>query len=305
MLRSNFFNMFKINMFKIDMFKIDMFKMLLVVVTLVSVFVGMGGATLFANHSNGGVLVFPLQVSPQEEVSHLWLGRGLSFYLTAGLAVNGVPVVPDETVAKELRKHHIFYPFVISKATAIKLGRKMKAETVVLGTILAEPETPDVLKINVAVIRLADLSQKHLPLMEVKLSYLLDVKEELLRRVVKEASGDRPEVIEKKVDGKKVDGKKVDGREKISYPPINLELQQYEIFIKSLLLDDVSERIEMLRPVADQVDDSDFLNYLLACCYLESGELTEANVFLERVSNTPLFHEKKQDLAKRLETSTE
>ncbi|MCP4153557.1 MAG: hypothetical protein GY757_37865, partial [bacterium] len=167
-----------------------------------------------------------------------------------------------------LGRNHIIFPYHMSKATVIKLATDCGAGKVIWGEITAESETPSLLQVNAFILDLKNFSQKHLPLIKGDVKGLYKIEDELLNQICKQMMSPSVE---------------------INYPRFNLNYRNYEVFIKSLLLNDFSRKSDLLTKAFQEQKESDYLNFYLAVCSLESEEIEKAGSFLKRVGENLFF----------------
>jgi len=278
--------------------------------------------------SDKSILVMPFKVNPAEEMANQWLGRAVSFYLTAGLQSNGLNIVPDHRMASILKSNHILFPYDVSKASVMKLARQHPIKYVVWGDITLEPieskepaakseksnstgktGTPPlgekesleesnnesieksmeesvenreyILHLKGYIIDLDSYSQRYLPILKGHINGLYKIKNEFLSQAIRFL---KPEIPE----------------QKIYYPRFKLNLRNYELFIKSLLIKDSTKRFRLLEKVknATEGEDSDLLNIELAALFYEDGDWEAAEGLLDKIpvdkeSPLPLFQDRK------------
>jgi hypothetical protein len=177
------------------------------------------------------VLVMPFRLSANAEPSHLWLGRGLSFYLLSGLQVNGYPVMPDDETTDLLENHSIYFPYSVTKATVLRLAKENRQDIVVWGEIEPESKDKSSIRIKAMVIHLDSFSQKHLPVLICKIEDFYQMKEELFRAVTKTVE---------------INGMGNGEQGEFRLPQFRINPRNYEIYIKSLLLKNPARKAELL-----------------------------------------------------------
>ncbi len=240
-------------------------------------------SVFFGSALVGQTVVFPFKVSLEGAKGHQWLGRAVSYYVTTGLALNGAGVIPDNEVVDVLIENKIVFPYSMSKATALKLAITAGADKLVWGEILPYSEDMSILKVSAFVLDLKNYSQEYLPFFKGDIDALYQVQEELLKSVLQV-----PQVLEKRPN------------DEIRYPEFRLKNHNYEVFIKSLLVTDVSQKVKMLENVFQQEQSSDFLNIELAESYLQKGNAEKTSFYLDKVSDDVLFKDQKEQLIEKL-----
>jgi uncharacterized protein HemY len=229
-------------------------------------------------------LVIPFKVSPAAEKAHQWLGRAVSFYLISGLQANNLPVVPDHQGAAILEANHIMFPYHITKATVMEIAQQYRLDRLVWGEILlenheTEPGGKSLIQVRAFVIDLNESSQKYLPLIEGNINDLYKIEAELLTAVAKTLTPPEP------AGSAGPPGQTGQVEVKLHYPQFHLDHRNYEIFIKSLLLEENKKKILLLEKAQKALagESSDFLNIELAKLYVDSGKWEEAEALLEKI----------------------
>lgn len=206
-------------------------------------------------------VVFPFQVHRLVKKNHQWLGRAISFYVSTGLELNGMTSVKDWKVAAILSDHNISFPYVITKATCIKLATLLEADHIIWGEVdpTESPQTHNV-QIKSTIIDVNNLSQKYLPLLKFHLLDFYVVQRELLKMAL-------------------------DHFQKTSqrFPLLNLDYNHYELFVKSLLLEDHEKKRALLEQASRDIQDSDYLNFELAKTHLCLGKIPAAAEYLGKI----------------------
>jgi tetratricopeptide (TPR) repeat protein len=222
------------------------------------------------------IMVLPLKVDTQNHASHQWLGKAFSYYLLSGLFLNDLPVVDHEEVQFVLNRNQVRFPFEITKATAMVLARENQADRLLWGEILYSIKSSSQISIRVFLIDVKEGTQKHLPVLNGNLNNIYQIQEELLKEVIKVIAKEKTE---------------------IRFPELNMSLPDYEKFIKSLLLTDAGKKLDLLLPIAEKSQRSDFVNFELAKIYLDKSDFDHSASCLNRISADPLFTDKKDFLS--------
>ncbi len=217
---------------------------------------------------SAGSVVFPFRVEPVEAAPYRWLGRGVSYYLTVGLAGAGMDVLPDPGLETVLRNRGIGFPYHMTKATAMELCRELGRDRMVGGEILVNPEEPGKLRLRAYLLDTGGMKQVYLPLLEGRVGELFKVLDALLEEVVCGSGGGVPGEWEP--------------------PVLGMDKRGYEFFIKSLLTGEVSRKIELLEKAISAGGDSDRVNMEMALCLLEAGERGQSAEVLGRVRDAGL-----------------
>ena len=220
-------------------------------------------------------LVLPLAVDTQNQASHQWLGKAVSYFLIVGLGHNGLPVSEEEEVQALLNRNLVRFPFAITKATAMLLAAESGAERLLWGRILYGDKRSAPMQVQLFLIDIKEPRQRPLPLVKGNFAELFKLQEELLRHVV---------------------GTIAPGRHEIAMPHLNMTLPEYERFIKSLLLGDAGKKLEFLLSAPGAVSRSDFIHFELAKACLEKRDPAGCRTHLERVSDSPFFMDRKSFL---------
>ena len=223
-----------------------------------------------------GTLVLPPVVDTRDHASHQWLGKAVSFFLSAGLEHNGLPVFPEEEVQALLNRNLVRFPFDITKATAMALAAESGADTLVWGRVFSGEKRSAPLQVQLFLIDLGAARQRPLPPVKGSFVELFRLQEELLRLVVRAVAPGRQDAV---------------------MPQLGMALPEYERFVKSLLLGDAGKRLELLQPAAAKAGRSDFVQYALARASLDSGDPAACRAHLELVSDIPFFRDRKEFLA--------
>jgi len=204
------------------------------------------------------LLVLPFKVTSHQEMAHQWLGRAVSYYLTSGLEHNALPVLSDQQAAAILEMNHIMFPYHITKASVIRLARENRLGRIVWGEIILDDDThpftgQSPIRLRSFIIDADDLSQQYLPLITGNINDLFQIKNELLTSIVKKLNPGEQEV------------------NSIHYPRFNLNYRGYELFVKSLLTNDLSKRIQLLEKarIGNKEKNSRILNFELAKLYFK------------------------------------
>lgn len=166
------------------------------------------------------VLVMPFKVAHDGGKAYHWLGRAISFYVSEGMELNQFPVLSDDDTAQLLESHAVYFPYSMTKATALRLALEKKQGIVLWGEISAVPEDKSLIIIKSYIIYLDSFKQKYPPVLKGHINDLYTLMDELLRSVVKTLE---PPEAEEHV---------------IPVPRIHLNLRQYERFIKSRLINE-------------------------------------------------------------------
>lgn len=166
------------------------------------------------------IIVIPFKISPNGDKAYHWLGRALSFYISEGLELNQFPVLPDSETADVLESHAVYFPYAMTKATALRLAKEKKQGIVLWGEISTLPEDKSLITIKSSIIYLDSFEQKYPPVLKGHVNDLYKLMDELLRAAVKTL---QPVETEAHV---------------IPVPRIHLNLRQYERFIKSRLINE-------------------------------------------------------------------
>ncbi|MGD2089999.1 MAG: hypothetical protein PVH61_27730 [Candidatus Aminicenantes bacterium] len=202
------------------------------------------------------LLVLPFKVTPTQEKAHQWLGRAVSYYVTAGLQHNALPVLPDQYAVSILEMNHMMFPYHITKASVIRLARENELDRVIWGEIILAGDTgtgtdQSTLQLRSFIIDPVDFSQQYLPLINGNINELYKIKNELLTAIVKTLNPGEQEV------------------DRIHYPRFNLNHRGYELFIKSLLIKEPWKRLQLLKRAqkANRGKKSPILNFELAKLY--------------------------------------
>ncbi len=215
----------------------------------------------------GKTLILPLQVDSQNHASYQWLGKAFSHYLQSGFELNGVEACSEEVVQVILNRNRIRFPYSITKATALALARQAQAQAVLWGKILYNQQDGSQLTVKTSLLLLSPQEQRHLPLIKGNFKDLFRVQEEVLKQVLTRSGADEP----------------------VQLPPLNLPPADYEKYVKSLLLNDIEKRRELLQPLAEAQTRSDFVNLEVAKLWLQKGDGGQAETALLRISDHPLF----------------
>jgi Flp pilus assembly protein TadD len=223
-----------------------------------------------------GTLVLPPVVDARDHASHQWLGKAVSFFLSAGLEHNGLPVTPEEEVQALLNRNLVRFPFDITKATAMALAAESGAGTLVWGRVLSGEKRSAPLQVQLYLIDLGAARQRPLPVVKGSFAELFRLQEELLRQLVRAVAPGRQDAV---------------------LPQLSMTLPEYERFVKSLLLGDAGKRLELLQPAAGPAQRSDFVQYALARASLDAGDPAACRAQLELVSDIPFFRDRREFLA--------
>lgn len=204
------------------------------------------------------ILVLPFKVTSQQDKAHQWLGRAVSYYITSGLEHNASPVLSDSEALSILEKNHIMFPYNITKATVIRLARENQLGWIVWGEIILDDDINYVtgklpIQLRSFIIEPDDFSQQYLPLITGHINDLFKLENELLASIIKKLNPGEQEV------------------NSIHYPQLNLNYRGYELFVKSLLIKDLSKRIQLLERarIGNKEKNSPVLNCELAKLYFE------------------------------------
>ncbi len=220
-------------------------------------------------------LVLPLAVDTQNHASHQWLGKAVSFYLITGLEQNALPVSEETEVQALLNRHLVRFPFDITKATALVLGRENGAERLIWGKVLHGDKKSAPLQVQVFLLDVREPRQEPLPLVKGSFLEMFKLQEELLRHVV---------------------GAIAPGKREIAMPQLKMALPEYERFIKSLLLSDSDKKLELLLAAPGTASRSDFVHLELAKALLEKRDPAASRVHLQRLGDSPFFRDRKEFL---------
>lgn len=219
-------------------------------------------------------VVFPFKINSAEKKAHQWLGRGVSQYLSYGLMENNIDTFSDNTGRELLKSLKIKFPYNVSKASIIRAGKLLKATKLVWGEITtSEKEGEDTLSIRAFTIDIERLSQKYIPVINGKITDLFSVQKKLLNDIILYT---------------------FDTETTPKIPEIKMDLRNYETFIKGLLLDDNSKRIELLERVRNAVKENQgLLLFELARTYFLNGDNISSQKILDEISDKDPFREKK------------
>ncbi|MCP4219791.1 MAG: hypothetical protein GY765_34485 [bacterium] len=217
---------------------------------------------------SGRIIVFPFKVTPADAKAHQWLGRAVSFHIADGLSVNAIDVLPDYQVEQLLDTNRIRFPYSMSRATAIRLARELDAEKIIWGEVIFDTTSHSStgscpLKLNAFVMDLENYSRKHLPFLTSNLKMLYKVENEMLKYIIEAVAPER--------------------KEETLYPDINLNYHDYEIFIKSLLLNNNAGKLKLLERISAEGLRSDYVNFYLSRLYLDEEEWEKVKECLGRI----------------------
>lgn len=209
-------------------------------------------------------IVFPFKVNSSENRAHQWLGRGISLYLSYGLRINRIDTYSDYEGRGLLKSLHIKFPYNVSKASIIRAAKLMRAEKLVWGEITSSPGPgEEILSIRTFVIDLRNLRQKYLPVIKGKVTDLFAVKNDLLGNLILYSSG-------------------AETTPKI--PELEIDLRNYEVFIKGLLIDNNGKKAEFLEKVRSELSkDPGMLLFELARTYFVDNDHVSARKILDEI----------------------
>lgn len=234
---------------------------------------------LIALFMNAGLaaktLVLPLAVDTQNHASYQWLGKAVSFFLSAGLEQNALPVSEEEEVQALLNRHLVRFPFAITKATALVLARESGAERLIWGKVLHSDKKTAPLQVQLFLLAVGEPRQEPLPLVKGSFLEMFKIQEELLRQVVRAVSPGKREIV---------------------MPQLKMALPEYERFIKSLLLGDSGKKLELLLAPPGAASRSDFVHFELAKAFLEKRDLAACRAHLQQLADAPFFRDRKEFL---------
>ena len=208
-------------------------------------------------------IIFPFKVNSSESKAHQWLGRGISLYLSYGLRINRIDTYSDYEGRGLLKHLNIKFPYNVSKASIIRAAKLMRAERLVWGEITSSPgQGEEILSIRTFVIDLRNLNQKYLPVINGKVTDLFAVKNDLLGNLVLYLSG---EEITPKI------------------PELEIDLRNYEVFIKGLLIDDNGKRAKFLEKIRPELskDPGMFLFELARTYFLDNDHISAKKILDE------------------------
>jgi len=219
-------------------------------------------------------VVFPFKINSAEKKAHQWLGRGVSQYLSYGLRVNKIDTFSDNIGRELLKSLKIKFPYNVSKASIIRAGKFLNATKLIWGAITtSEKDDEDTLSIRTFTIDLESLDQKYLPVIKGKMTDLFSVQKKLLKDVILYSVN-------------------TDVAPKI--PKLEMDLRNYEIFIKGLLLDDNEKKIELLDKVRTRAKENQgLLLFELARTYFLKEDNTTSQKILEEISEEDPFKKEK------------
>lgn len=212
------------------------------------------------------ILVLPFRTAQNAEVSYSWLGRALSYYLTAGLHSNGFTVRQDNEAVAWLDTHAIFFPYPMTKATALRLALDNRQQILVWGDVGPDPKDKTRILVSGSVMNLKDFSRKKLPIFRGHVQDIFLVMEALLKSVVNIL---KPGMLE---------------QPDFHFPAFGLNPRNYEIFIKSLLLAEPEKKIELLEKARATDLHSEYLNLHLARAYFDKQQYPQARELLAQVA---------------------
>ncbi len=230
---------------------------------------------LLAGSLAAKTLVLPLVVDTQNHASSQWLGKAVSFFLIAGLEQNALPVSDETEVQAVLSRNLVRFPFGITKATAMVLAEESQADRLLWGMILYSDKKTSQMQVQLSLIDIRNRTQRQLPLVKGNFADMYRLLEELLRHVIKAIAA---------------------GPLEVAMPRLNLDLPEYEKFIKSLLLNDIGKKLELLMPPPGMASRSDFVNFELAKICLEKQDLSGCRSYLDLLADSNPFKDKKDFL---------
>ncbi len=211
------------------------------------------------------LIVMPFRTAQHASASYSWLGRGLSFYLTAGLHSNGFAVRQDNETVALLNTHAIFFPYHMTKATAMRLAMDDKEHIIVLGEVGPDPKDKTRILVSGSVVDLKNYTRKKLPIFRGHIMDIFLVMEALLKSVITTLKSDSVTPAN------------------CHYPSFRLNPRNYEIFIKSLLLGEPDKKIELLEKARATDTQSDFLNLNLARAYFDKQQYPQSRALLAQI----------------------
>lgn len=212
------------------------------------------------------LLVLPFRLTLDTNASYSWLGRGLSYYLANGLYSNGFTVRQDNETAAMLETHAIFFPYNMTKATALRLAQDNKENILIWGDVGPDPKDKTRMLVSGWVIDLRDFTRKRMPTFRGHIQDIFLVLEALLKAVANQL---KPGILE---------------QPDFHFPNLGLNPRNYEIFIKSMLLTEPEKKIELLEKARATDTQSDYLNLHLARAYFDCQKYLQARTLLARVA---------------------
>jgi len=234
----------------------------------------------------GNILILPFKTKKNTDKSYYWLSNALSFYVSTQLNSLNIRAYTEAEITSLMHLNAIKFPYRFTKASAIKIGLDNNATKIIWGSIniLKQKKSNAEITIFAYIIDLKTLKQEYLPVIRGAVKNIAFVQSELLNSIMKKIEPD------------------IDISLKNNFQFNN---QSYELFIKSLLSRNITEKKHLLKNTLNIIKNdnksnnntsSDLVNFELALIYFDEGKYSDSNNYLNEINSESVFIKKKSFL---------
>ncbi len=239
------------------------------------------------------VLILPFKTEKDLNKSYYWLSRAISFYLSTQLNSININSFTDAEVTKIIYENSINFPYRFTKASAIRIGLVNNADKIIWGKIIIskDKDTNANITIQSYIIDPISFKQQYLPIIKSKVKNISLVQQELLNAVTKKIE------INPGTENQNI---------------IKFDNQSYELFIKSLLSNNDSEKKNLLKNSLNLLKQNkgiessiDLINFELAKVYFKEGKLDIVDTYLNKIGPKSIIWKNKLFLKALLDLDKE
>ena len=232
------------------------------------------------------ILILPFKTKNNTDKSYYWLSNALSFYVSTQLNSFNIRAYTEAEITNLMHLNAIKFPYRFTKASAIKIGLNNNATKIIWGSIniLKQRRANAEITVFAYIIDLKTLKQEYLPGIRGAVKNIAFVQSELLNSIIKKIEPD------------------INISSKNNFQFNN---QSYELFIKSLLSRNITEKKHLLKNTLNIIKNdntstnntsSDLVNFELALIYFNEGKYSDSNNYLNEINSESVFIKKKNFL---------
>lgn len=239
------------------------------------------------------VLILPFKTDQDLNKSYYWLSRAISFYLSTQLNSIEINSFTDSEVTKIIYENSLNFPYRFTKASAIRIGLENNADKIIWGKIIIskDKDTNGNITIRSYIIDLISFKQQYLPIIKSNVENISLVQKELFNAVTKRLE------VNPNIENQNI---------------IEFDNQSYELFIKSLLSNNDSERKNLLNNSLNLIKQNngiessiDLINFELAKVYFKEGKLNSVESYLNKIGPKSIIWKNKLFLKALLDSDIE
>jgi predicted negative regulator of RcsB-dependent stress response len=225
---------------------------------------------IFLKIANARVLVLPFKTVKDVNKSYFWLSNALSFYVSTQLNSINIRAFTEAEITNIMNTKSISYPYRLTKASAIKIGLINHADKIIWGSIKISDSNKSKSEITVhsSIIDTETLKQSFLPVIRGEIKHISLIQDTLFNSIIKKLAPENKNIKNIELD---------------------FNNQSYELFIKSLLTKNISDKKHLLINALDLVKNKKdngaaLINFELAVLLFEEGKYENAIKYLNAIS---------------------